>query len=253
MGKSGIIYIMTTSVNGLIKIGKTDNFKNRMNFLEQNGYWNVSGLKRFFAVRVDNYDKKEKLIHTMFSKSQVANSELFALDKHVAQELLESFGGIQIYPEVVAKPTKSANKKPAKVEPEPIIVELKFFPPCHMGRKIKAWGNKIPNARMKIQGGKYVVLEGSELCPIESSTASSGAKKRREKATIKNNILMSDEEFESPSAASDFVCFCSDNGWTSWKLDTDDKPLQSIRSEIEDYYKEVRTDKKDDVFRLFNQ
>ena len=106
----GIIYIMTTSVNGLIKIGKTDNFKNRMQILEQNGYWNVSGLKRFYAVRVNDYDKKEKLIHTMFSKSQVANSELFALDKQIAKELLESFDGEQIYPEVNNQKTSRTKK-----------------------------------------------------------------------------------------------------------------------------------------------
>lgn len=99
MGKTGIIYIMTTSVKGLIKIGKTDNFKNRMQILEQNGYWNVSGLHPFFAVRVKDYDEKEKLIHTVFSKSQVANSELFALDKEIAKEMLESFDGEQVFPE----------------------------------------------------------------------------------------------------------------------------------------------------------
>ena len=99
MGRAGIIYIMTTSVQGLVKIGKTDDFKNRMNFLEQNGYWNVSGLHPFYAVKVKNYDEKEKLIHTIFSKSQVANSELFALDKEVAKRMLESFEGEQIYPQ----------------------------------------------------------------------------------------------------------------------------------------------------------
>lgn len=91
---------MTTSVRGLIKIGKTDDFKKRMFNLEQNGYWNVSGLHPFYAVRVKDYDVKEKLIHTIFSKSQVANSELFALDKDVAKQMLESFDGEQIYPEV---------------------------------------------------------------------------------------------------------------------------------------------------------
>jgi hypothetical protein len=100
MGKSGVIYIMTTSVKGLIKIGKTDDFKKRMFNLEQNGYWNVSGLHPFYAVRVKDYDAKEKLIHTIFSKSQVANSELFALDKDIAKQMLESFDGEQIYPEV---------------------------------------------------------------------------------------------------------------------------------------------------------
>ena len=87
----GIIYICTTSVDGLIKIGRTDNFNARLNILEQNGYWNVSGLKRFYAVRVDDYIEKEKLIHTIFSKSQVANSELFALDKNLAKNQMASF------------------------------------------------------------------------------------------------------------------------------------------------------------------
>ena len=47
----GIIYIMETVVPGIIKIGKTrtDQFENRMKNLENNGYSNVSGLKRKFA------------------------------------------------------------------------------------------------------------------------------------------------------------------------------------------------------------
>lgn len=98
----GIIYITTTSVAGLIKIGKTriDQFESRMKTLEQNGYWNVNGLKRYFAVEVDDYDEKEKLIHTVFSKSQVSTSELFALDKELAKAMLESFEGKQIFPKI---------------------------------------------------------------------------------------------------------------------------------------------------------
>ena len=110
----GIIYICTTSVEGLIKLGRTDNFNARMNILEQNGYWNVSGLKRFYAVRVDDYIAKEKLIHTIFSKSQVANSELFALDKNLAKDMLDAFDGEIIYPEQHNKQTKDnqvINKK----------------------------------------------------------------------------------------------------------------------------------------------
>ena len=113
----GIIYIMTTSVEGLIKIGRTDNFNARMNILEQNGYWNVSGLKRFYAVRVDDYIEKEKLIHTIFSKSQVANSELFALDKNLAKDMLDAFEGEIIYPEQPKKQTNNnipTNKKKQK-------------------------------------------------------------------------------------------------------------------------------------------
>ena len=91
---------MTTVVSGLIKIGKTGNeqFENRMRFLESNGYANITGLKRVFAIEVDEYDDKEKLIHDIFSKSRISNTELFALDIETAKSLLASLDGKQIYP-----------------------------------------------------------------------------------------------------------------------------------------------------------
>lgn len=48
---------MTTVVPGLIKIGKTgiNNFESRMYHLERNGYSNVVGLKRNFAIEVEDY------------------------------------------------------------------------------------------------------------------------------------------------------------------------------------------------------
>lgn len=96
----GIIYIMSTVVPGLIKIGKTgiDNFERRMYNLERHGYNNVVGLKREFAIEVNDYDEKEKLLDDIFSKSRVLNSELFALDLDLVIQLLSSFEGRQVYP-----------------------------------------------------------------------------------------------------------------------------------------------------------
>ena len=76
----GIIYIMTTVVPGLVKIGKTGsaNFEQRMYNLEHDGYRNVTGLKREFAIEVDGYSEKESLLHTIFEKSRVSDTELFA-------------------------------------------------------------------------------------------------------------------------------------------------------------------------------
>jgi len=101
----GIIYIMTTAVSGLIKIGQTgtQNYSERMRFLEANGYSNVSGLKRFFAIELDEYVDKENLLHEIFNKHQVGNSELFALDYELVRQLLLSFDGKVIYPENVDK------------------------------------------------------------------------------------------------------------------------------------------------------
>jgi len=92
---------MTTAVSGLIKIGKSGakNYSERMRDLEANGYYNVAGLKRFFAIELDDYDDKEELLHDIFKKHQVGESELFALDQELLQQLLLSFKGKIIYPE----------------------------------------------------------------------------------------------------------------------------------------------------------
>lgn len=101
----GVIYIMTTAVSGLIKIGKTsiNNYEERMRFLEANGYYNVSGLKRFFAIELEDFSDKENLLKEIFSKHRVGDSELYALDCDLAQQLLLSFEGKVIYPKNVNK------------------------------------------------------------------------------------------------------------------------------------------------------
>ncbi len=92
---------MTTAVSGLIKIGKTGskNYPERMRNLEANGYYNVAGLKRFFAMELEDYDDKESLLHDIFNKHRVGESELFALDQELIRQLMLSFKGKIIYPE----------------------------------------------------------------------------------------------------------------------------------------------------------
>lgn len=92
---------MTTAVSGLIKIGQTGvhNFQERMRFLEANGYYNVVGLKKFFAIELDDYADKEILLHDIFDKHRVGESELFALDQELVKQLLLSFEGKVVYPE----------------------------------------------------------------------------------------------------------------------------------------------------------
>ena len=55
---------MEIVVPGLIKIGKTasENFEQHMRYLERNGYNNVTGLKRHFAIKVEEYDEKEIML-----------------------------------------------------------------------------------------------------------------------------------------------------------------------------------------------
>ncbi|MDR1207063.1 MAG: GIY-YIG nuclease family protein [Rickettsiales bacterium] len=101
----GVIYIMTTAVSGLIKIGQTGtaNFPERMRNLEANGYYNVAGLKKAFAIELEDYADKEKLLHEIFSKHQVGTSELFALEMDLVKQLLLSFDGKVIFPAKTSK------------------------------------------------------------------------------------------------------------------------------------------------------
>ena len=102
---TGIVYIMTTVVQGLIKIGRSGsaNYEERMRNLEATGYYNVVGLKRLFAIEVKEFEEKEKLLIDLFSRHRVEGSELFALDYDLVRQLLLSFEGNVIYPKEIVK------------------------------------------------------------------------------------------------------------------------------------------------------
>ena len=84
---------------GLVKIGKVGSvdFEQRMYSLERNGYFNVVGLKRSFAIEVEDYNEKKVLLDAIFSKLRVPGSELFALNIDLVIQLLSSLEGKQIY------------------------------------------------------------------------------------------------------------------------------------------------------------
>ena len=207
----GIIYLMTTVVSGLIKIGKTgnDQFENRMRFLESNGYANITGLKREFAIEVDGYDEKEKLIHDIFSKSRIVGTELFALDIEVAKSLLSSLDGEQIYP-------KNKNKKEVfeeSTEEIKLKTEGGFVPDGEyvLNRNIKGFG-KV-NGKAVVKDGVFTVLKRS-FC---GNTGKGYIPSIRRNAKIKDNILQEDIVCMNPSSAGWIVIGKSNNGWVEWK------------------------------------
>lgn len=99
----GVIYVMTTAVSGLVKIGQTgtNNYQERMRNLEANGYYNVAGLRRFFAIELEDYKEKENLLKEIFNKHRVGESELFALDQELIRQLLLSLEGRVVFPEKI--------------------------------------------------------------------------------------------------------------------------------------------------------
>ena len=209
----GIIYVMTTVVPGLIKIGKTgmDNFEARMYQLERNGYFNVVGLKRKFAIAVEDYDAKEVLLDEIFSKSQVPNSELFALDADLVVQLLSSFEGTQVYPE----PNE--------------IPKAEVFATATAEHRVKADWDRIPDgeyyclhnvkghgkvsATMCVEDGTFIVKKGSMCLPAKEGWVPTA----RKNAPIKDSILQDDVSTNSPSTAGWIVLGYASNGWMLWK------------------------------------
>ena len=108
---TGILYVMTTTVPDLIKIGITEEkqFPERMRFLEKNGYYNITGLKRFCAIKVSDYKDKERLLQNIFAKQRLGQSELFILDAELVGCLIRAFDGELIFPEVVDKEKEFAS------------------------------------------------------------------------------------------------------------------------------------------------
>lgn len=223
----GIIYCMTTIVPGLVKLGKTgkDNFEQRMYNLERNGYVNVAGLKRRFAIEVDDYDEKEVLIHELFSKSNVPNTELFAIDIELVVQLLSSFEGKQIYP-------KDISKERAFDIATDEIQKSKYTVPDGLYTISDRLKNKkdITKAEMKVKNQKYIVLKGSHCLDIDFNKVDENRiPEERRKAKIENNILIEDIECNSPSTAGWIVLGYANNGWMTWKTQ-EGKPIDIYRN-----------------------
>lgn len=218
----GIIYVMKTVVPGLIKIGETgiNNFEGRMATLERNGYSNITGLKRYFAIEVEDYDEKEVMLDEIFSKSRVEDTELFALDVNLVVQLLSSFDGVQVYPETISKE--------------------EMFDQATEERRIKADWSRIPDglyyyqgnrrgfgkfkATKRVEKGNFIVLKGSTCVPSEDRWQPES----RRNAHIENNILQEDVVCRSPSTAANVVRGKQTDGWIVWK-NTDGIPIDEFR------------------------
>lgn len=207
----GIIYVMTTVVPGLIKIGKTgsDNFESRMYNLERNGYSNVTGLKRNFAIEVEDYDEKENLLDEIFRKSKVPNTELFALDIDLVINLLSSFEGVVVYPKEKSKEKIFDDTvKELEIKSDSGIIPDGTY---YLDRNIRGFGKT--SGKAVVEDGIFKVLRGSICAPTKAGFVP----EIRRNAKIENNILMEDVICSSPSAAGWIVAGRHNNGWTEWK------------------------------------
>lgn len=213
--EKGIIYIMSTAVNGLVKIGqtKTEQYNERMRFLESNGYRNVTGLKREYAIEVSEYKNKEKMLHEIFSKSKISDTELFALKIENVIQLLSAFNGKQIY-------SNFGDTTENTYDTTTEIIESKLIPNgIYYFEKQKKSDNRTVKVSAKVDNGKWTILKGSIIGITEDKGVSQKARMTRENMKFdKQGKLLEDFELGActPSFAGAVIMNQSINGWTDW-------------------------------------
>lgn len=223
----GIIYIMTTAVPGLIKIGKTgsENYKQRMLHLKNNGYRNVTALEPSFAIEVEDYEDKEILLHTIFEKSRVADTELFAVDVNIAKQLLSSFDGTVIYPNDESK--KEIFEEAAGNSKSLLIPDGEYT----LERRKKS-DNRTVKATAIVINGNWRIKKDSILGVIEDEGMPQKAKEFRESIRIDDKgVLLEDVELGvcTPSFAGEVVLNQSVNGWQYWKTKKNKQSIDIYR------------------------
>lgn len=184
--KKGIVYVMSCA-QGLMKIGctQTDQFETRMSRLESDGYKQFNGFHREFAVEVDDYEAKEKLIHQIFDKSQVKINgkgiEMFATDLDLIIDLLKAFGGKQIYPKKEIAAKQKSNRLTFEMLDIPVGSELVYkddpsivVTTTNMKNGIKYQGKiytlsgfvRLLKGGKAYQGGMFFLYKGKTLVEL---------------------------------------------------------------------------------------
>lgn len=223
----GIIYCMTTIVPGLIKIGSTKDqseYKNRMYHLEHNGYCNVTGLKKYYAVEVEDYKEQEQEMFETYKSGRVGNTELFAAEIGVVAKHMSRLKGRKIYPEDI-------EEKEIIKEAEDSIGVNKIDDGLYYTSNKPKGQNITYRATMRVQDGVLYLCEGSDMVPGDvSKIPTKKYKQKRIAAPIdSNNRLIRDIICDSPSeAGSVFKCNAS-NGWIEWKT-KDGKKIDIYRN-----------------------
>lgn len=211
----GIVYLLTSKVPGVVKIGRTasDNFEARMMTLESNGFSNVTGLSRCFAIETTDYAEKEDFLHHVFAYCRCGTSEFFAVDSNLVIQLMSSFEGKQIYP-------KDETKKQVFQQANTIRSFEVLRDDTDYILEVHQKGNGTIKATLTKKDGQYFIKKGSRISarPYTNKLIKGWAEVRKT-AKIKNGFLQEDLLCSSPSMASSIVLSYQSDGWENWKTE----------------------------------
>ena len=218
----GIVYVCSTVIPGLIKIGKTrtDRYEDRMRELEDNGYKNCTGLKREFAIEVEDYDAKEVIVHTAFEAHQVGNTELYACNLDKVIKILASFDGRIVYPL-----TETIEEIKKKAEEGIQSSELSDGEYKYSGKSQQ--DGKPIKGTLLVENGILTLKTGAVLAGMSEDASPSWVSNRKQFGTdyceLPKDLICS-----SVSEAAYYVCGHRQNGWKFWR-DSKDRLIDIYR------------------------
>ena len=155
----GILYIMTTPVSGVIKMGiagDAKKYQERMRFLSANGYANISGLRPYFAIELEDYTETESLLKDLFKFIRLGDSELYSMEADKAKQLLLTFSGSIIFPKDAASKSTQI-KQIAKVRKQGQLFNM-FDKGIKIGDILTFVDD--PNIKVKVVGEREVEYNG---------------------------------------------------------------------------------------------
>lgn len=234
MADNGVLYVMSSVICGIVKIGRTttNNYEERMRKLESDGYSNLTGLKRVFAIIVDDAKGKEHLLHEVFRGCRVGTSELFAVDIDLVVQLLSAFDGTQLYPspqvESKSQVFENAAEGYERRRNRRWVPDGTYW----ITRKFRG-SNEYSRVMMHVEGGKYIIPEGQIVDSSEAKGIPERVHAERASTVDVNGRVIRDIVFNSPSAAACFALGTSVSGWDVWE-DVFGRKISVFRSDTVD-------------------
>ena len=207
----GIVYVAKSEIDGLIKIGRTQNLKKRMHELDTAGYYRQR-CEIVFAIEVDEYEDKEDLLHSIFGKSQVGDTEFFAEDIELVKQTMLAFDGKKVYPE------EGSQEDMFKEVTEVINVKNGVIPEglYYLDTKVQKTKERCSGILEVTKERKLILQKGAVLGALTQKTPMAWMKVR-EGLKVEGNVLQEQLECSSPSMAAAIVCGHNKNGWMAWK------------------------------------
>ena len=223
----GIVYVARSEIEGLIKIGITQNLKKRMHELETMGYWRQK-CEIVFAIEVEDYEAKEDLLHSIFGKSRVGKTELFAEDIELVKQTMLAFDGKKVFPE------EGTQEELFKEVTEVINVRNGVIPEgtYYLDTKIQGTKDRCTGTMVVTEERKLILQKGAVFGPLTQKSPMAWMDIRKG-LNVKDNVLQEDLECSSPSMAAAIVCGHNKNGWMAWK-NKDGKEIDVYRPKKND-------------------